>query len=120
MFWVVRKYWPAVVVLGLSVVRMLRSEEPSYVEMLCLCLAGAGVLMNLVVVLLNGKMPVATSADGISEEDRDYYKPIDGRTCLRSLADWIDVGWAWFSPGDVLIYLGVFGLIARAVFLSVR
>jgi hypothetical protein len=120
MHWVVRKHWPAVVVLGLSLARNLRSEDSSYLELICICLAGVGVLMNLLVILLNGGMPVATSTDLIPEQDRAHYKPIDDRTRLRAFADWIDVGWAYYSPGDILIDLGAVGLIVRTVYLAVQ
>lgn len=119
MFWVLRKHWPAVVVLGLGLVRNLRSDQPSYFEITCIIVAGAGVLMNLLVILLNGAMPVATTADLISEEEKKRYRPIDERTRLPWLADWIDVGWAYFSPGDILIDLGAAGLIARTIYLFV-
>ncbi len=119
MLWVVKKHWPAVVVLGLGLARNLHSENPSYVEITCICLAGAGVLMNLLVILLNGGMPVATSAEQISDDQRPHYKPIDARTRLPSLADWIDVGCAYYSPGDILIDCGAIGLIFRSIFLIV-
>jgi hypothetical protein len=114
---VLRRHWPAYLVLGLGLARNLRSPEPSWLEIGLIGLAGAGVLMNGLVILLNGGMPVATTAEEISAEERDLYRPIDEQTRLWWLADWIDVGWAWFSPGDFLIDAAAAGLIVRAVWL---
>lgn len=114
-FWTMRKHWPAVIVLVLGLVRNLRGEQSSSLELVCISVAGAGVLMNLLVILLNGGMPVACAADQITEEELPHYRPIDPQTRLPFLADWIDVGWAFFSPGDFLICAGAAGLILRAL-----
>jgi len=112
-----RKHWPAYLVIGLGLARNLRSPEPSWLEVGLIGLAAAGVLMNGLVILLNGGMPVATTADQISDEERDLYRPIDEQTRLWWLSDWIDVGTAWYSPGDFVIDAAAVGLILRALFL---
>jgi hypothetical protein len=71
--------------------------------------------MNLVVVLANGAMPVATTADQITDDERPSYRPIDQSTRLRWLADWIDVGWAYFSPGDFLLIVAALGIVVRSL-----
>ena len=91
--------------------RIARGASPWTMEFLFLAIASVGVFMNVVVILANGGMPVAMSLDQIPEEQRSSYLPIDARTRFRILADWIDVGWAYYSPGDVVVDLGAFGLI---------
>jgi hypothetical protein len=117
LFRILRRHWPAYLVIVLGLARNLSSPEPSWLEVSLICLAGAGVLMNGLAILLNGGMPVATSADQISAEERDFYHPIDEQTRLRWLADWIDVGTAWYSPGDFVIDAAAVGLILRVVYL---
>jgi hypothetical protein len=115
MFWVLGKYWPAFWVLCIGLPRAMFAEDDSYVEIPRLGAAGLGVVMNLTVVLANGGMPVATTAEMITDDERPLYKPIDENTRLRFLSDWIDVGGAYFSPGDFLIYFAVAGLVIQMI-----
>lgn len=117
---VLRRNWPALVVMVLAVAHFLRTENPWTVETLCLGVAGLGVLMNVVVIVANGGMPASVTAEEIPEEQRASHRPIDSHTRLRFLADWIDMGWAYYSPGDVLVDLGVYGLIAWLIYSAIR
>lgn len=108
----VRRNWPALLMLGLFTTRLLQGAKPWSAEVVCLGIAMLGLLMNVAVTIANGGMPVAASDEQISDDQRDLYHSINDRTRLRFLADWIDVGWAFYSPGDIVIDIGVFSLIA--------
>ena len=71
--------------------------------------------MNLLVIILNGAMPVSDSIESGTVENLGRYKTMDDKTRLAWLGDWIDVGWAYFSPGDFLILFGCAGLMLRVI-----
>lgn len=113
MVWVLQKYWLPVLILVLAVRRHFISDAPSMLELTCIIIAGTGVLMNLLVVILNGAMPVSESVAPGTIENGARYVTMNEKTRLAWLGDWIDVGWAWFSPGDFLILFGCAGLVLK-------
>lgn len=78
-----------------------------------LALVSAGAALNLLVICANGgRMPADTRGrpryDGyIPGPDYRGYVPMNRRTALRYLGDWIAVGRWIVSPGDVCIAAGV-------------
>jgi hypothetical protein len=66
------RHWPALLVLGLMIWRIGREGfRENIVLGICIGLAALGIAMNLVVILINGKMPAALSQEEIGEEDGD-------------------------------------------------
>ena len=112
-----RKSWPALIVMSLAIVQVRRQANPWTIDTLCLCVAAVGMLMNLTVILANGAMPVAAAEEEIPDAERGSYRPIDSRTRLAFLADWIDLGWAYYSPGDLVVDFAALGLIANAAWI---
>ena len=94
-----RRHWPAVLALVLLVWRATQDALLA----VCAVLGVVGALMNLIVTVANGRMPVAVRDDDIEDADRPYYRPIDLSTRLPLLADWIPVRHHLISSGDVLL-----------------
>jgi hypothetical protein len=68
----------------------------------------AGILSNLLVISLNeGFMPIAAWDYGnvLPPSMRQQYRPIDSKTRLPHLDDWIPLGRTRLSPGDLLLVL---------------
>ena len=82
---------------------------------ICTGLSALGIGLNLIVIFLNGGMPVALAPEEIDEEDRPYYHSIRESTRLRFLSDWIPVGDSMISPGDVLLWIAAGILVLRAI-----
>lgn len=109
-----KKHWPALLVLALASSQLARDGVDDLIRVLLLGVMATGLLMNLLVIALNNGMPVATTH--IDESEKADYHPITPQTRLPWLADWIDAGWAYLSPGDILIDLGAFLFILRLIF----
>jgi hypothetical protein len=114
---VLSRHWPAIGVLALTLLRSWRGELELSWELGLLGIAFLGLVMNLAVILLNGGMPVTMPEDEIPEEEKPFYHSLGPQTRLPLLADWIDVGWAYYSPGDFLIDFGAVGML---ILLGVR
>ncbi len=82
-------------------------------------LVGVGVLLNLLVVLANGGMPVDASAATLGALDSDFYHAASSATHLLWLGDVLRLpllgGDLLLSAGDVLLLLGVEVAIIEAV-----
>ena len=87
---------------------------------------GGGWVLNLLVIVANGGMPVSWSAlerAGIASSTsviRGHlakHVPINGGTVLRALGDTIPLGWfrSVVSPGDVLIAIGIGVLVVATM-----
>jgi Family of unknown function (DUF5317) len=69
-----------------------------------------GALLNLVVVLVNGaRMPVAHAFAGslVQSGHAGQYVIMSSSTNLNWLADWIGVRGVAYSPGDVVVAIGI-------------
>ncbi len=68
-----------------------------------------GVALNIVAMIANrGKMPADT--DGMPIDELNH-ETMHNETRFRILGDWIPcAGWL-LSPGDVLLYIGLLGLV---------
>jgi len=85
-------------------------------------LVGAGVLLNLLVVFANGKMPVAlphTSVELLEASQLAFYAPVSSATHLVWLGDILPFPSAQvsalLSAGDVLLMVGVAVTILEAM-----
>lgn len=84
--------------------------------------AAAGVLLNLLIVLANGGMPVVDSGgqalDAVTRS-AGFYHLANGGTLMPYLGDAMEFSAAgaqfMLSPGDVLLLAGVASLIGRAM-----
>lgn len=87
---------------------------PSSRALAMMCVA-AGALMNVLVIGLNrGYMPYAAGPDDAPDPPESIYRPIDAHTRAWWLADWIDTGAWYLSPGDVILIAGLLAwLIAK-------
>jgi hypothetical protein len=73
-----------------------------------LCL---GFLLNLVVMLLNGgRMPVGI--DEVPQHLKATHQAMGSETRAGFLADWVGIGRWYFSPGDIIMVLGLVTLLA--------
>jgi uncharacterized protein DUF5317 len=84
-------------------------------------LVAAGTALNVIVIVANGaRMPVAPELAGnvLQQTNPGLYTAMGSQTNLNILGDWIRLGPIpeAYSPGDVLIALG----LAIVVFLAVR
>jgi len=80
-------------------------------------IAATGILLNVLVVLLNGAMPVGMPVDGtrgaaaIDVARRVFYLPIGSQVLLPIFGDVMPLpalgGWTLVSIGDVLLVVGV-------------
>lgn len=70
-----------------------------------------GIALNVIVILLNGGMPVSANLDEFPEEQRKRFSAMDETTRLAWLGDWIPVGRLLISPGDIFLVVGAVGLI---------
>lgn len=80
-------------------------------------MAAVGIMLNLLVVLLNGSMPAAVMSVGHSEAaalnaaQQAFYQPVDQQTLWRVLGDILPLpsmgGLTLLSVGDVLLVIGV-------------
>jgi hypothetical protein len=84
--------------------------------------AASGVLLNLLVVLANGGMPVAASnvdAGGAVAQSASFYHSANGGTLAIWVGDAMEfaLGGAQFllSPGDTLLAVGVASLMVGAM-----
>ena len=89
-------------------------------------LMGLGLLLNVVVVAVNGAMPVSVEAAARAGLDREQLglatdvlrEPATGTTTLAWLGDVLPVALPWLpqvvSPGDVLVAAGVGLLLVSA------
>lgn len=111
MFALLLRKWPVVLVLTVA---LLHRRERDEAALLWFAIAGVGVLMNVVVIWLNGGMPAKVALDEIPEADRDAYHPLDGRTRLPFLADWIPMCTLLISPGDILVTIAAVALLLKA------
>ena len=80
--------------------------EPDWLVWSGLLVAAVGILLNLLVIAVNGgQMPAAVEPSSL--ENGDPYQAITEKTRLRFLADWIDIGPWLISPGDLLLVASV-------------
>lgn len=93
-----------------------------------MALLGTGLLLNLLVILANGGMPVAAAAveqvrgalAGVAIPATDFvHVPMTAATALPWLADVVPVPGpplvrSIVSPGDILLFAGIVTFIARA------
>jgi hypothetical protein len=80
-------------------------------------LVSAGAALNLIVMVANGaRMPVAAAAAKslVQAGHSGQYTLMDANTNLAWLGDWIAVLGAVYSPGDVIVGLGI-GVVAFVV-----
>jgi len=102
-----RHYPPPLLATLVTYFTLRLAVERGWVAWACVAAGAIGFLLNFAVIVANGgDMPAATGAGGIDPAD-ELYKPIDGSTRLRFLADWIDAGRWLLSPGDVLLATAV-------------
>lgn len=69
-------------------------------------LFGLGLTLNATAIVLNdGRMPARMSE--IPQGQESKYCPMDRRTKMRILGDWIPFGARLMSPGDVFMLTGI-------------
>ena len=111
-----RRYPPLLLATVVAYLAYGLATERGWVVWACVAAAAVGFLLNFAVITANGGfMPAAAGPEGIDPAD-DLYKPIDGSTRLRYLADWIDAGRWLLSPGDVLLAAAVAGNLGVGLF----
>jgi len=80
--------------------------------------ASVGILLNVVVVILNGGMPVGAPPSGsqlvmaaLGEGQRAFYQPVGQQSLWSMFGDILPVrlfgSWTMLSVGDVLLMIGV-------------
>lgn len=73
-----------------------------------------GVALNIVAMIANrGKMPVDSDGTPIDEPDHDA---MHAQTRFRMLGDWIPFAGWMHSPGDLLLYIGLLGIVVGRIF----
>lgn len=92
---------------GIVLVAAVNRRTPGMVLVAC------GAALNLLVVSLNGGMPLdpgTVAAAGAGTPRSALYVPLTERTVLPLLADWIPIGVyrSVYSPGDFLLAAGGF------------
>lgn len=96
--------------LALAVILLLELRTPG------MFLAAVGILLNLLVVLLNGAMPVGPSAGSgeagvLNAAQHAFYQPVSPQTIWRVFADVLPLpafgSLTLVSVGDVLLVLGI-------------
>ena len=86
--------------------------HPNRITVIGCTIFGIGFLLNRLVCVLNeGFMLIAANEEALPESIRDRYKPIDGESRVVFLSDWIRLGPWLISPGDILVAIGVIGII---------
>jgi len=110
----------ASLVLVVLVARIVAASGPKLA--VGLGIIGVGTLMNLLVVLLNGGMPVASSHPGLAialSSSGGFYVHEGQGTLLAWMGDVVELGLAGrvliLSPGDVLLLVGVAVVIIEAM-----
>ena len=115
MTWMLRS-WPAMLVLAFMTWRTFsQATAVDWLEYACLSASCLGSLLNIIVVALNGGMPARLAPDEIPDDARPFYHAIDHKSRCPWLADWIPIGSWLISPGDVLLAIGVVGMIGREI-----
>jgi len=87
------------------------TNRPSVIALALALLGGA---LNIVALCLNGgRMPIR--ADVIPPSYEHTHRPMDERTRVRVLGDWIAFRGCLLSPGDVSLFAGQVAILAWAL-----
>jgi uncharacterized protein DUF5317 len=90
---------------------MTGAPTTRWMTSIAVVVAFLGGVLNLVAVTLNrGKMPV--SINKVPQRYKHSHAPVDRKTRVPILGDWIRIGGGYHSPGDVCIYIGVTIVVA--------
>lgn len=91
---------------------LFHSPQPIY----GITIIGMGGLCNLIVMLANkGLMPANVSWEKCRAEGW-YYIPMDGKTKLNFLGDYIGPTSFLCSPGDILFTIGIYVILAELLY----
>lgn len=99
--------WPVVIwgVCVVAIVALLLGLHRRNPGAVCMSL---GLTANLLVVLLNGGMPVTTTAGVAWQPSSDFYHATTGADMLAWLGDTLPAGVYMLSAGDLLLVVGAF------------
>jgi len=111
--------------IALAVALLLQWRAPG------MAVAATGILINSVVVLLNGRMPVGPLpapgfpvTEGLTTTQRLFYQATGQHTLGAALGDVVPLkvlgNWTLLSVGDILLMVGVFAWVVAAMTVDSR
>ena len=97
-----------IVTLGIFIARQ-SIRDGNWISAIPMSAIAIGVALNVVAMIANrGKMPVNTDGSQLDKPDHDA---MNSQTRLRKLGDWILFGPWMISPGDILLCIGLVGVV---------